>query len=642
MAHQSSPAADASAAPQAANRGAFSGRTAFIFAAVGSAVGLGNIWRFPYTAYDNGGGAFMIPYLIALLTAGIPLLFVDYAIGHRWRGSAPLAWRRMNRATEAIGWWQVLICVVIGMYYAAIIAWSLWYMIFSFTKEWGEDTGAFFGEFTQATDPATAAIGFDFVPKLLIGIVLVWLTITVVLALGVQNGVAKSSMIFIPLLIVMFVILVIRAVTLDGAAVGLNALFTPDWSALTNGSVWVAAYGQIFFSLSVAFGIMLTYSSYLKKKTDLTGSGLVVGFANSGFELLAGIGVFAALGFIATATSVQVDEVAAGGIGLAFIAFPAIINEAPFGALIGVLFFGSLILAGFTSLVSIVEVVLSAVQDKLGLSRVGASIAVCVPMAVLSTLGFSTTTGLNLLDVTDKFVNSFGIVTAALVATFVVVFAVRALPTLRDHLNMYGTFKVGNAWMIMVGALVPLILLITLYLDAADVFTNGYGGMPNEFVMTFGWGMALSLVVIAVILSLIPWSRKSNADRLDSDGDPIADPVLPDTRLQAVAAHHRYPQELRADVQDVRAKDKVSARVEPDPAASGSSTVQPADTATAARAGDAPSTPRADDAPSTADADSTGASGSAVAADGTPSTSRADDAPSTSRADGDLTKGEDR
>lgn len=542
-AHSSHPAPEA----QRANRGAFSGRGAFIFAAIGSAVGLGNIWRFPYTAYENGGGAFMIPYLVALVTAGIPLLFVDYAIGHRWRSSAPLAWRRLNRKTEAVGWWQVMICVVIGIYYAAILAWALWYFIFSFGQQWGGDPASFFGEFTQATAADTASIGFDFVPTILIAMIVVWAACIGVLALGVQGGIARSSAIFIPLLIVMFLILVVQAIFLPGALTGLDALFTPNWNALADGTVWVAAYGQIFFSLSVAFGIMLTYASYLKKKTDLTGSGLVVGFANSGFELLAGIGVFAALGFMATASGTDVSEVASGGIGLAFIAFPAIISEAPFGTLIGVLFFGSLVLAGFTSMISILEVIIAAVQDKVGLGRVASTLVVGVPMAVLSTLGFSTTTGLNLLDVSDKFVNSFGIVAAALVGTFLLAFVVRAIPTLRDHLNMFGTFKVGDLWFITVSAVAPLILLITLFLDATDVLKNGYGGMPSWFVMTFGWGMALSLVVIAILMSMVPWSHRSNANKLDSDGDPIAGQVVADTRLETPTTAHRYPQDLRPD-----------------------------------------------------------------------------------------------
>lgn len=122
----------------------FNSRNYFILAAIGSAVGLGNIWRFPYVAYENGGGAFILPYLIALLTAGIPLLFFDYAIGNRYRGSAPLALKRLGNWTESLGWWQVLVAFMIGIYYAAIVAWAGMYTVFSFNTAWGDDPEAFF------------------------------------------------------------------------------------------------------------------------------------------------------------------------------------------------------------------------------------------------------------------------------------------------------------------------------------------------------------------------------------------------------------------------------------------------------------------------------------------------------------------
>ena len=210
--------------------------------------------------------------------------------------------------------------------------------------------------------------------------------------------------------------LVVQALFLDGAAQGLDALFTPNWDALTEPGVWGAAFGQIFFSLSIGFGIMITYSSYVHRDTDMTGSGAVVGFANSSFELLAGIGVFAALGFMAQANGVEVSEVASDGIGLAFIAFPTIISEAPAGALIGVLFFGSLVIAGLTSLVSVIEVVISAVRDKFEMSRVGASLAVSVPCMIISLVFFSTTSGIFVLDIVDHFINQFGILLVAVVS----------------------------------------------------------------------------------------------------------------------------------------------------------------------------------------------------------------------------------
>ena len=380
-----------SSQPTQQKRATFSGRQAFIMAAIGSAVGLGNIWRFPYATYENGGGAFIIPYIVALLTAGIPLLFLDFAIGHRHRGGAPLSFRRLNKHFETFGWWQVMVNVIIGVYYAVVLGWAAIYTYFSFAKTWGDKPADFFiGEFLKAGDIANG-ISFEFVGMVIGPLIAVWLISLVVLALGVEKGIAKSSSILMPVLVVMFLVLVVYSLTLPGAAKGLDALFTPNWEKLAEPSVWIAAYGQIFFSLSICFGIMITYSSYLKKDSDLTGTGLVVGFANSSFEVLAGIGVFAALGFMATASGQEVSEVAKGGIGLAFIAFPTIINEAPLGSALGVLFFGSLTFAALTSFISVIEVIIAAIQDKLKLSRVAATFTVGLPMMLISTVLFGTT-----------------------------------------------------------------------------------------------------------------------------------------------------------------------------------------------------------------------------------------------------------
>ncbi|MFD1213216.1 sodium-dependent transporter [Arthrobacter sp. GCM10027362] len=509
-------------------REVWSTRKVFILSAIGSAVGLGNIWRFPYVAYENGGGAFIIPYLVALLTAGIPLLFLDYAVGHRFRGSAPLAFRRLTPRAEALGWWQVAICFVIAIYYAVIIAWAAMYMIFSVTRRWGDDPAGFFlGEFLQASDQVT--IGFNYVPGVLIPLVLVWAFTLFVLAAGVMKGVARANVIFLPLLLVMFLVLVVQALLLPGAAGGLDALFTPNWAALLDTGVWAAAYGQIFFSLSVAFGIMVTYASYLKRRTDLTGSGLVVAFANSGFEVLAGIGVFAALGFMAFSAGTGVGDVAAGGIGLAFIAFPAIISEAPAGALLGVLFFGSLVFAGLTSLISIIEVIIAAVQDKLGLARVRATWAVGIPLALLSILLFPTTTGLNLLDVTDAFVNNFGIMAVAFVAVLLLTYGFRTLPMLGRHVNETSTVKLGRLWRIMVGIVAPVVLGYILISELIARIQTGYGEMPAWFVGVFGWGTAAALVVVALALSFIPWGSRSAANHpvLDAPGTTQPKEVAP-------------------------------------------------------------------------------------------------------------------
>lgn len=486
-----------------ARRGAFSSRKVFIFAAIGSAVGLGNIWRFPYVAYENGGGAFLVPYLVALFCAGLPFLYLDYALGHRFRGSAPLSFARLSRPAEAIGWWQVGVCFMIAVYYAAVIAWALRYTFFSVNTAWGDDPETFFmKDFLQTGD---LTVDLTVVAGVLVPMALVWLAVIVVMVVGVEKGIGLTSVVAIPILVVAFLVLVVRSLFLPGATEGLEAFFTPDWSTLTHAGVWAAAFGQIFFSLSIGFGIMITYASYVGRDTDMTGSGTVVGLANSSFELLAGIGVFAALGFMAQAQGVAVDEVVGGGVGLAFITFPTIIGEATGGALIGVLFFGSLVVAGITSLVSVLEVVVSAVRDKFEMSRPVAAAVVSIPAAAISLVFFSTASGLYVLDILDHFINQFGILLVAMVSMVVVAWSLRALPQLADHMNRHGSVKLLLWWRLLVGVVVPIALAYLAFDSFRTVIETPYGGYPTWMIALFGWGAAASVMVAGYLLAPIRW-----------------------------------------------------------------------------------------------------------------------------------------
>jgi NSS family neurotransmitter:Na+ symporter len=523
-------------AEEESRRGGFSSRRVFILAAIGSAVGLGNIWRFPYVAYENGGGAFLLPYLVALLTTGLPFLLLDYAIGHRHRGSAPLSFARLHRGTEGFGWWQVAICFVIAVYYAAVLAWALRYTFFSLDQAWGSDPeGFFFEEFLQAGDVAVTA---DVVPGVLAPLLLVWLAVLLIMALGVQRGIGLTSLVLIPVLVLAFVALVVQALTLPGAGGGLDALFTPNWSALSSASVWAAAFGQIFFSLSIGFGIMITYASYVGRREDMIGSGLVVGFSNSGFELLAGIGVFAALGFMAQANDVAVADVASGGIGLAFIAFPTIISEAPAGAFLGVLFFGSLVVAGITSLVSVIEVVISAVRDKFDTGRLTATLVVGVPAALVSLVLFSTTSGIYVLDVIDHFVNQYGILVVAVVSMLVVVWVIRALTGLGDHLNVHGRPRVGTGWRVLTSFVAPAGLAVVLVLALRDDLRTPYEDYPSWLLLTFGWLLVAALPVIGFLLARMPWRVGTHLDGPPPGSDPAA-PLHATAGSEPASLRHR-------------------------------------------------------------------------------------------------------
>lgn len=498
---------DASNDQEKSDRQSWGSQYGFLIAAIGSAIGLGNIWRFPGVAYENGSGAFIIPYLVALVAIGLPMLMLDYALGHKFRGSPPLALARLNRRAEAVGWWQVGICLVITVYYAAIIGWALRYVFFSFNRAWGDDPTTFFvKDFLGNADPNS--VSFTPVWGVAIPLLLVWLVTIFLIAQGVQKGIEIVTKVCIPLLCVLFLAMVIRALMLPGATDGLNAFFTPNWKALLDGNVWIAAVAQIFFSMSVSFGIMLTYASYLRKKSNLTGTGLVAGFANSSFELLAGIGVFATLGYMAHEQHITVDKLEGlSGVSLSFMTFPKIINEMPGGNLFGVLFFGSLVLAGVTSLISLVQVGAGAFQDKLGISSKKASVYLGVISMFVSVFLFGTHTGLSALDTVDNYINTIGVVGCAISLCLVVTVISPSLRSLRVHLNVTSTVKMNKLWEAMVGFVIPILMVTMLLSGVTKLIAEGMPDYPRWWTNTFGWGSLALVLVFSIVMSKVKWRR---------------------------------------------------------------------------------------------------------------------------------------
>jgi neurotransmitter:Na+ symporter, NSS family len=488
------------------NRQQWGSRAGFVMAAIGSAIGLGNIWRFPAVAYENGGGAFFIPYLFALLTAGIPLLVLEFALGHKYRGSSPLTFTRLNKKFEWLGWWQVAISFIISTYYAVIIAWAMSYSIFSLNLKWGDDPNGFlFGDYLQLAKTPGDIGGI--VPGVFIPLVIVWVVTIGILLKGIKKGIEIANKVLIPTLVILFLVIVFRALTLEGAMTGLDTFFKPNWESIASPKVWVAAYGQIFFSLSIGFAIMITYSSYLPKKTDLTNNAFITGFANSSFELLAGIGVFAALGFMAAQQGVAVDEVVSAGVGLAFVVFPQIINEFPaFNGLFGFAFFGCLVLAGFTSLISIVETYVAGVQEKFKVSRTKAVLIGGGVSGVISIL-FATKGGLYFLDAADYFINQFGVAVAGFVEVIIVAWVLKELKTLQQHANSISDIMLGAWWKVCLGIITPIVLGYMLVQNTITNIKENYEGYPTSFLVYSGWGVAVVALLIGFVFMAKKWDR---------------------------------------------------------------------------------------------------------------------------------------
>ena len=463
-------------------------RLGFILAAVGSAVGLGNIWRFSYMVYDNGGGAYLIPYFFALLTAGIPLLILEFSFGHKMRGSAPFSFARMGKKWEWLGWWPSLVSFVITTYYAVIIGWSLNYIVYSFGRVWGKNPESFFYKSHLNLSSGISEIG-GINWTILLGVAAVWFINYIILYKGIEEGIEKASKIFMPLLAVFMLIITIRGITLPGALAGVNKFLEPDFSALLDVKIWLAAYGQIFFTLSVGFAIMITYSSYLPKDSDIVNNAFITALANCGFSFIVGIGVFGILGYMATETGQPISEVVTQGIGLAFIAFPKAINLLPgFQTLFAIIFFLGLTIAGFSSSISLIEAFVASVRDKFDIERKKAVSYVCLA-GFVGSLIFTTGAGLYFLDIVDHFVNQFGIALVGLIECIILGWVYKA-NKLRNYANPLSDFQIGSWWDIMIRFITPVILGYMFIQNTILEISKPYGGYEMSALLKFGWGVA--------------------------------------------------------------------------------------------------------------------------------------------------------
>jgi len=487
----------------------------FLLAAVGSAVGLGNIWRFSYLAYEHGGGAFLIPYIVALITAGIPLLILEYAVGHERVGSAPLAYAKINKHWEWLGWWAVVFVMFgIELYYSVIIAWCINFFLLSFNLGWGDDPDRFFfKEFLQlSSDPLD--IGSIRTP-IVLALTVVWFLVWAIAYRGVQRGIEIANKILMPTLLVLTLILVLWSVNLEGAALGLKTYVTPDFSKLGEPKVWIDAYSQIFFTLSLGFGIMIAYASYLPDKANITGAAVLTAVINSCYSLLAGCAVFAVLGFMATTEGKPISEVVSQSIGLAFVAYPKAISLMPGGNIFGAVFFLCLTVAGLSSAISIFEAFVSAMSDKFGFQR-KRMVTIISIIGFLGSIIFTTQAGLLWLDIVDHFITHYGLIVVGILECFVVGWLFK-IPILRNHVNRVSSLQLGIWWDLLIKFFVPATLLIICFGDLIKEFQVPYGDYSWRSLFVIGVDWLLITIIAGVILALWPWRTSNHQSNGRSD-----------------------------------------------------------------------------------------------------------------------------
>jgi NSS family neurotransmitter:Na+ symporter len=485
----------------------------FLLAAIGSAVGLGNIWRFPYLCYKNGGGAFLVPYFIALLVVGIPLMVLEIGLGHKMRGSAPASVSVISTKWEWAGWWQVILGMFgILLYYSVVISWCVNYFFFAFSAEWGSNPEAFFFEKFLMVSGNPFQIG-DLRTPILVGLMIVWFFSWLIVFGGVQKGLERANKIFMPLLVVLTSVIVFWSLSLPGAGEGIKVYLKPQFDRLSDIKVWMGAFSQIFFSLSLGFGVILAYASYLPKKSQIVRDSFIISFFNCLFSVFAGFGVFAVLGYMAHTTQQPISEVVRESIGLAFVVYPKAISMLPaFSREFGLIFFGILVIAGLSSGISILEGITSAIIDKFHYPR---KIVVSV-LSVAGFLGgiiFTTRAGLLWLDIVDHFVTHYGIIIAAIFECLIIGWVFKA-KRLRSHINHYSDWQLSKWWWdISVKVITPLILISLLVSTVLEEIARPYGGYTRLATIVIGRDWILFTVFLSIFVSASAW-KKDPKDRV--------------------------------------------------------------------------------------------------------------------------------
>lgn len=482
-------------------------QTGFLFAAIGSAIGLGNIWRFSYITYENGGGAFLIPYFVALLTAGIPLLILEFGLGHKKHGASSLAFAKIGRGFEWLGWWMPVFATFgIMLFYSVVIGWCVNYVFYSFNLAWGADTQTFF--LKDFLNLSSGVFHFGGIPiHLLLSLAFVWFITWLICFREVNHGIEKACLIFMPLLFVLTLILVGWGLTLPGAWEGIKWYLKPDFSKIANWNVWIAAYGQIFFTLTLSFGVMIAYASYLPKRTDIVKNAILTSLINCFYSFVAGFAVFSVLGYMALKSGLPINQVVKSGPTLAFVAYPQAISLLPFlRELFGVIFFGALVIAGISSGISLIEAFSRAITDKFDLNRRMVVSTLCV-IGFLGSLIFASGAGLYWLDIVDHYINQYGLVLAGILECVIVGWFLKAR-VLRTHINAVSDWSINRLWDFAISILTPGILLVIFITNLIGEFRKPYGGYDVSALVLLGGLWLLATLLVGVAFSLPKWDKK--------------------------------------------------------------------------------------------------------------------------------------
>ncbi len=433
----------------------FSSKVGFILAAAGSAVGLGNLWRFPYLAAKYGGGIFLLIYLVLAVTFGFALMITEIAIGRKTGKSALGAFASLNKKYTFLGYMACLVPVIIFPYYCVIGGWVLKYALVFVKNDVAAATGSsYFSDFIGGTTEPVVLL------------VIFMIASAAIVVMGVQKGIEKASKILMPTLIILSIFIAVYVMTIDGAKEGILYYIKPDFRRFSMNAVF-AAMGQLFYSMSLAMGIMITYGSYMSKNDHLETCVGQIEIFDTGIAFVAGLIIIPS---VFAFSNGDTDALLCSGPSLMFVTLPNVFASMKFGRVIGTAFFILVLFAALTSAISLMETLVSMLQEKLNLSRVKLClivILVSMLLAVPSALGFGAWSGIKLIgmDILDFFDFISNSVLMPIVAFLTCIFAGYIIKpeAIKEEVELDGApFHRKRLYRVLIRYIAPVCLILIL------------------------------------------------------------------------------------------------------------------------------------------------------------------------------------
>ena len=486
-------------------------RFTFILASIGSAVGLGNAWRFPGLAAKHGGGAFLFAYIIAMVVIGMPLLMMELSIGRKMRAGSPIALKGLRKGGEYIGWAATANAFVIVTYYAAVFGWVIMMALLSF--KFASMTGTATG-IEEAKELWQNSIGTTWgtslfgqgsqIPLLLlICLAIAWLAIYYCIKDGASSvsKVVKYT-VFIP--VILLVILALRGFTMGNTGAAMKALFVPDFKAFGEPTIWVDAFGQAFYSLSIMMAIMIAYGSFLDNKSNIVEDVMIIAVSDFLTSVLSGIVLFTTM----YGCGMTVDDMSASGISTAFLIYPMAIvqltNVGWINAIFGFIFYMMLITLTIDSAFSIVEGISASISDKYGISKKKTTVGIIIVAAAISVI-YTTGSGVAWLDIVDNWTNQYNLLIVGVLECVLVGWFFKPKKVLKEINKNTNKVKMPAFW--FYSAIMVIAPVALFGLTVWNIYTlakNGglYGGYP-VYANIIGWVITFLAFMSGFIIQAI-------------------------------------------------------------------------------------------------------------------------------------------